>query len=95
MLLSMSRLWSRFSIRLKSSMSVMRWRGVHLSLLVVAWLGLGWIGLEGCVATAQAKPTSKSSQAISIEGEPVATLRRPDATDRGKPQFLEAEILPP
>jgi len=75
-------------------MSVMHWRGVHLSLLVVAWLGLGWIGLEGCVAAAQAKPASKSSQAISIEGEPVATLRRPDATDRGKPQFLEAEILP-
>lgn len=75
-------------------MSVVHWRGVHLSLLVVSWFVLGWAGIESCKATAQTKEASKPSQAISIGGEPVVTLRRPEVSDRSQPQFLEAEILP-
>ena len=75
-------------------MNMVHWRGAHLSLLVVSWLALGWLESGNSEATAQAKTASKPSQTISIGGEPVATLRRPEVSDRNKPQFLEAEILP-
>jgi len=45
-------------------------------------------------AVAQSKATSDSSPAISIGGEPVVMLQRPAVADRGKPQFLEATVLP-
>ncbi len=75
-------------------MNMVHWRGAYLSLLVVSWLALGWLESGNSEATAQAKTASKPSQTISIGGEPVATLRRPEVSDRNKPQFLEAEILP-
>ena len=59
-------------------------------LLLVALFGLMLIGKID--AAAQANPDSRP--AISIGGEPVVTLQRPAVTDRDKPQFLEATILP-
>ncbi len=75
-------------------MNMVHWRGTGPSLLVIFWLALGWVESGACQATAQAKVASKPSQTISIGGEPVATLRRPNVSDHSKPQFLEAEILP-
>jgi len=60
----------------------------------VAWLGLGWLGIESSKATAQVNHASKPAQSILIGGEPVVTLRRPEVSDRSKPQFLDACILP-
>ena len=75
-------------------MSVSHCRGVQFSLLAVAWLGLGWLGIESSKATAQVNHASKPAQSILIGGEPVVTLRRPEVSDRSKPQFLDACILP-
>ena len=75
-------------------MSVSHCRGVQFSLLAVAWLGLGWLGIESSKATAQVNHASKKAQSILIGGEPVVTLRRPEVSDRSKPQFLDACILP-
>jgi len=56
--------------------------------------GLGWLGIESSKATAQVNHASKPAQSILIGGEPVVTLRRPEVSDRSKPQFLDACILP-
>ena len=93
-------------------MIVLHWRGVALSLLVVAWLVLG-AERTACKATAQVIAASKLSPPISMGGAPVTTLQRPEVsdpsqqkpidevvlirppiTDRSKPQFLSARILP-
>jgi aldose 1-epimerase len=58
-------------------------------LLLVALFGLIVTGRID--AGAQTKPDSST---VSIGGEPVVTLERPAVTDRDKPQFLEATILP-
>ena len=75
-------------------MNLMNWRRVHLSFLALACLALGGLGIRSLEATAQAKAASKPSQATSIGGAPVVTLRRPAGNDRSKPQFVAAEILP-
>ncbi len=45
-------------------------------------------------AVAQNQHATEPSPAILIGGEPVVTLHRPAVADRGKPQFLEATVLP-
>ncbi len=40
------------------------------------------------------KAAAQTSSAISIGGEPVVTLQRPAVTDKTKPQFLSATLLP-
>jgi len=43
---------------------------------------------------AQSRIATELLPAISLGGEPVVTLQRPAVVDRGKPQFLEATVLP-
>jgi aldose 1-epimerase len=64
-----------------------------------------WLGTWGKVAilislavagqaVAQSKTAMELSSAVSIGGEPVVTLQRPAVADRGRPQFLQATVLP-
>jgi len=54
-------------------------------------LTCGYVSNPLTTATAQA--TAATSQ-ISIGGEPVVTLQRPQAGDKSKPQFLQLTLLP-
>lgn len=45
-------------------------------------------------ATAVQKQAKAAAPAITIGGEPVVTLTRPRETDKSKPQFLQATVLP-
>jgi len=44
--------------------------------------------------TAQDKAATKPPVTVSIGGEPVVTLQRPPVSDRNRPQFLQAVVLP-
>ena len=48
----------------------------------------------GALAQTMAHNDSGTSQAITIGGEPMVVLQRPKSSDKSKPQFLEATILP-
>jgi aldose 1-epimerase len=47
----------------------------------------------GCTSAPKAA-TAAQAQPITIGGEPVVTLTRPQPTDKTKPQFLEATVVP-
>src|SRR5690348_1594412 len=47
-----------------------------------------------CQLTGQSKGPQPPSPAVSIGGEPVVVLQRPQVNDPGKPQFLQATIMP-
>lgn len=57
------------------------------------WLLLA-LSLAGAFGWRAAGQEKKSGNTISIGGEPVVSLQRPAVTDKAKPQFLAATIVP-
>src|SRR5215471_15517592 len=71
----------------------------RLPLFLKARLAIGCVFLAGAsfssIAQSKSAPrVEEPAQAISIGGFPVVTLQRPPVTDKEKPQFLEATVLP-
>ena len=67
---------------------------ICLSLCLAILLTCGWILDDGNIQAATDDHSARQPQAISIGGEPVVVLQRPNSGDKNKPQFLEATILP-
>lgn len=59
--------------------------------MVAVWLTFTLACNSGTSATTA---TTTQPQALTIGGEPVVTLTRPQPADKNKPQFLEATVLP-
>lgn len=62
--------------------------------LVFSIVFLGGLVPEPVRVAAQASKSAKSSQSVSIGGEPVVTITRPRSSDKSKPQFLSLTQLP-
>jgi galactose mutarotase-like enzyme len=65
-----------------------RWLGIWCKVAILISLAVAG------QAVAQSKTAMELSSAVSIGGEPVVTLQRPAVADRGRPQFLQATVLP-
>ncbi len=73
-------------------MTMLQSRWIHSLLILVLPLMWGYVPNSLITATAQQGTATKSQ--ISIGGEPVVTMRRPPASDKSKPQFLQLTQLP-
>ncbi len=78
-----------------------RWRwfansnpGFIAALLLVAAFGMPMLAQDSDLSSEQQIHAQQKPAAVVIGGEPVITLQRPPVTDKSKPQFLEATILP-
>src|SRR5664279_5094615 len=66
-----------------------RWRGCRTALIALT----GFISFA-LPATSKDKAPQKTTTGMSIGGEPVVTLQRPAVSDKHKPQFLAATVMP-
>jgi len=73
-------------------MTMFRPQWIHSLLVLTLLLTCGYASNPLMTATAQQGTAAKSQ--ISIGGEPVVTLRRPQASDKSTPQFLQLTELP-
>lgn len=67
--------------------------GLSAGILVMGLSAFGSIRSTGARAMAQSATGAKPPE-LSIGGEPVVSLVRQQGTDKSKPQFLEATVLP-
>ena len=65
-----------------------RWLGIWCKVAILISLAVAG------QAVAQSKTAMELAPAVSIGGEPVVVLQRPAVADPGRPQFLEATVLP-
>jgi aldose 1-epimerase len=65
-----------------------------LGLAMVLIGGMTSMGHSSGKRTTKQQKLTSLPPTVSIGGEPVVTLVRPQATDKSKPQFLEATVLP-
>ncbi len=62
--------------------------------LAVCCVFVACVGLSAIAQNQHEEKPPEKAQVISIGGEPVVTLQRPPVTDKAKPQFLQATVLP-
>lgn len=65
-----------------------------LGLCLAILLTCGWIPDSSNSQAVTDKDSALPPQSISVGGEPIIILQRPNSGDKSKPQFLEATILP-